>query len=333
MAKDDPEREKQAIIDVIEGEFAAFFARDFAGYAAYWLHTEDCLRLVTLAGGQIACIQGWEAESAMVKRIFRHNPRPNSRDVALMRRENMRIRVSDTMAWASFDQIGPVSDDPLMDFGLSHHVRILEKHEGRWKIVYVGHADPAIESYTCPTVRVDEAAVIVWMNEAARAQLDDHPVLVKDRGHLMARTRADTRLLRDALALIADLTPLDVRSPATPTDVRLGAVPVMLGESHADKAHLIWVMYQDQMLLVSFNDPDREQQRLAVARAIYGLSEAQFRLAGMIVEGQDIVKAAEQIGISVTTARTHLQRMFDKTGVRSQTALVRLLLSAVAPTS
>ena len=33
------------------------------------------------------------------------------------------------------------------------------------------------------------------------------------------------------------------------------------------------------------------------------------------------------MGISVNTAKTHLKRMFDKTGVHAQPALVRLLLS------
>lgn len=38
--------------------------------------------------------------------------------------------------------------------------------------------------------------------------------------------------------------------------------------------------------------------------------------------------AAERLEISINTARTHLQRAFDKTGVHSQPALVRRLLSA-----
>ena len=37
------------------------------------------------------------------------------------------------------------------------------------------------------------------------------------------------------------------------------------------------------------------------------------------------------MGITSNTARTHLQRIFDKTGVHNQSALVRVLLSAIAP--
>jgi DNA-binding CsgD family transcriptional regulator len=56
-----------------------------------------------------------------------------------------------------------------------------------------------------------------------------------------------------------------------------------------------------------------------------------MRLAALIVEGCDLTRAADQLGISANTARTQLQRMFDKTGVRSQPALVRMLLSVGSP--
>jgi DNA-binding CsgD family transcriptional regulator len=53
----------------------------------------------------------------------------------------------------------------------------------------------------------------------------------------------------------------------------------------------------------------------------------------LIAQGNDLTQAAERLGVSVNTVRTHLQRMFDRTGARSQSALVGILLSAEAPTS
>ena len=47
----------------------------------------------------------------------------------------------------------------------------------------------------------------------------------------------------------------------------------------------------------------------------------------------DLSAAAGKLGVSINTVRTHLQRMFDKTGVHTQSALVGLLLSAEAPTA
>jgi DNA-binding CsgD family transcriptional regulator len=36
-------------------------------------------------------------------------------------------------------------------------------------------------------------------------------------------------------------------------------------------------------------------------------------------------------GVTLNTARTHLRRLFDKTGVRTQAALVRALLAITPP--
>lgn len=64
-----------------------------------------------------------------------------------------------------------------------------------------------------------------------------------------------------------------------------------------------------------------------MAQAVYGLSDGQARLARQIADGKGAKEAAEALGISVNTARTHLSRLYDKTEAHAQTALVRLLLS------
>jgi DNA-binding CsgD family transcriptional regulator len=62
-------------------------------------------------------------------------------------------------------------------------------------------------------------------------------------------------------------------------------------------------------------------------RLTYGLTEAEARFAEEILKGDGKRAAAERCGISYSTARTHLSRIFDKTGVHRQAALVRLLKS------
>jgi DNA-binding CsgD family transcriptional regulator len=56
-----------------------------------------------------------------------------------------------------------------------------------------------------------------------------------------------------------------------------------------------------------------------------------MRLAERIVAGEELPAAARTLGVSVNTVRTQLQRIFDKIGVRSQPALVRVLLSIASP--
>lgn len=57
----------------------------------------------------------------------------------------------------------------------------------------------------------------------------------------------------------------------------------------------------------------------------YGLTAAELALALEIAHGDGREAAARRRGISVSTARTHLSSIFDKTGVRRQAELVRLL--------
>ena len=76
--------------------------------------------------------------------------------------------------------------------------------------------------------------------------------------------------------------------------------------------------------------PARIDRRLQLANVVYGLSAAQLRLAREIVGGLALPAAAEKLGISPNTARTHLNRIFEKTGVSNQAALVRCLLTVGA---
>ena len=73
------------------------------------------------------------------------------------------------------------------------------------------------------------------------------------------------------------------------------------------------------------------EARLSAAAVTFGLSPVQLDVAKLIAEGRSLTQIAEQLGITANTARTHLDRIFDKTGVRTQPALVRMLLTSVSP--
>ena len=69
-------------------------------------------------------------------------------------------------------------------------------------------------------------------------------------------------------------------------------------------------------------------------RTLFDLSPAESRLAGALAGGLDLTQAALAGGIQVSTARSYLERIFDKTGCHRQSELVRLLArigSARAP--
>jgi len=92
--------------------------------------------------------------------------------------------------------------------------------------------------------------------------------------------------------------------------------------------HSSEVLLGDQpAALVFFSDPDaRPASRAAILRGLYCLTPTECRLAGLLVEGLDVATAAEQLKMTVETARFHLKTIFRKTGARRQSDLMRLVL-------
>jgi DNA-binding CsgD family transcriptional regulator len=154
------------------------------------------------------------------------------------------------------------------------------------------------------------------------------PGLIATGGPLRARRRDRTAALREAVRLAC--RELQSQRPLNVVTKQAWAVP--LGEDGAGVPLHCWILLEDGRALVSFDDAATLALRIASAREVYGLSP-QTRLARLVVDGLDLAAASDRLGVSVNTVRTQLQRTFDKTGVRSQAALVRVLLSAEAPTT
>lgn len=62
-------------------------------------------------------------------------------------------------------------------------------------------------------------------------------------------------------------------------------------------------------------------------RRLYDLTPSESGLTSLLVQGLSLKEAAAELGITENTARTHLKRIFDKTGTHRQGELVGLLLS------
>jgi len=64
-------------------------------------------------------------------------------------------------------------------------------------------------------------------------------------------------------------------------------------------------------------------------RGLFGLTGAEARMALAIFEGAAPREAAAKLGITANTAKVHLTRVFEKTGVNRQAELVTLMMRAV----
>lgn len=81
--------------------------------------------------------------------------------------------------------------------------------------------------------------------------------------------------------------------------------------------------------LIVIDDPDRETDLDTTAlRELYALTGTESEVALRLAQGDRMELIAENFSVSITTVRTHLQHIFDKTGTHRQAELVHLLLSA-----
>jgi DNA-binding CsgD family transcriptional regulator/PAS domain-containing protein len=65
---------------------------------------------------------------------------------------------------------------------------------------------------------------------------------------------------------------------------------------------------------------------------LYGLTGGELRVVLAMAPGLGMPEAAELLGLSKGTVKTHLQRAFQKTGAKKQAELTRLLMASTPPT-
>jgi DNA-binding CsgD family transcriptional regulator len=167
---------------------------------------------------------------------------------------------------------------------------------------------------------------ILFANEAAHSIADARDGLAFDRDQIMLSSQRDSDRLRKLIAAALDL---GTHQPSTG-----GGAMVLQRPSGRLSLQLLVTPIVGQVsgampgasVALFIRDPERETgpglQWLARA---YGLTVAEARAASLIASGLSAPQVAAQLGLSPATVRTYLARAFDKTGVRFQVALARLL--------
>jgi hypothetical protein len=131
---------KAAVMKVIQEETAAFWNKDYKALARCWVHAGYVRHNTPSPNGGVAIIKGWGTISKLIKKLIEENPKPNP-TATKVQRKNVSLRIGKDMAWVTYDQHGLDTGEPAMDMpGVSRETKILEKHDGKWKIVYVGIA-------------------------------------------------------------------------------------------------------------------------------------------------------------------------------------------------
>lgn len=319
--------ETERIVNVIKAEHVAFWTQDHESYDRCHLHAPHTWWWSYWRHGGLAIRHGWEEIGQRSHQAMTAFQAPSPSYAYDTIWSDMVVRVSGNLAWATYQLHYPPNEGPIGNLpghtSLAFELRILERHEDQWKIVLASVMVPGLDQLGGPVMRVDTEGRILWRSEDVDATLADDNDLVVRNGRLRIRNHEADRKLYAAIQWAARLDDFLM--------ARRGAMPIILEAGEGLPTRLWWVIAESGMILFSFGNRHLAEERLAMAAAAFGLSPSQRRLAGRIVEGRSLVEIADDNGVSVNTVRTQLKRMFDKVGVHSQTALVRVLLSVAAP--
>jgi DNA-binding CsgD family transcriptional regulator len=137
------------------------------------------------------------------------------------------------------------------------------------------------------------------------------------------------RAIDDAIAQEA-ATPDAGFSVALPTREDAGFVATILPLSGGERqnvcgafAAMAAIFVQDPIVVPPF--PGEAFAKL------YRLSGSELRVLLAMAPGLSVKEAAEVLGVSETTAKTHLQHIYGKTDTSKQTELLRLFMSSTPP--
>jgi DNA-binding CsgD family transcriptional regulator/ketosteroid isomerase-like protein len=319
--------DKAAVLAVLNAENAAFMRQDLDAWAEHWVHSPQSRFMSSHAYRGSRVLEGWDAIRAFIELGVREIE--ETYDETRVHLERMNVVINGDTAWATYDQVGDGTDDNFYMVGTYHQLQIFHRIADQWKIACIVVIHRATDHEICPLIEVAPDKRVLWTNDAAHKQISKHPALIITGGRLRARNRNHESKLQEAVNWANQLT----QRASRPTPAGRLARAVILGESEDAVPALCWVLVEDGRILVSFNDEQLIKRRIAIAQGIYGISAAQAELAMLVVKGHELSVAAEMLGVSINTVRTHLQRMFERTGTHSQSALVGLLLSADAPTA
>lgn len=160
-------------------------------------------------------------------------------------------------------------------------------------------------------IMVDRDRRILDLTPSAEVLLDDGTWLARAFGRLSVGRQRDMGRLDRALAEAAR----GGESALGIGDGALVAEVVRMGGDRQPPCFLILVR----------EAKDQCNRKVADAARGYGLTQAEQRLLRVLFDGISLPDAARCLGVARTTARTHLQRLFEKTGTRRQADLLRTI--------
>ena len=172
---------------------------------------------------------------------------------------------------------------------------------------------------------------VAQANAAGLAMLEPGGPAKNVNGRLDLAEDDANRALRRALGGSEQASELGGQGVAIPIDVPGGEFMAHLLPLDAERRSAVAAGAEAAFILFLRKlDPTGAAAAAEVARR-FGLTPQETRVLRAVIDLGGVPLAAEILGVAISTVRTHVTNIFDKTGVRSQAGLVRLLMEAASP--
>lgn len=210
---------------------------------------------------------------------------------------------------------------------LSSHV----SYPGRLQMLESETLSSTLDLLKVGIILTDEAARILHANFTGRAFLIDGSALTRSGAKLSARDRQSARELAQAIAVSATSTASDLPKFGI-------AVPIVAFDGDDLAAWVLPIIGSDgrdaaRVAVFVRSLEDKSTFPAEMFRRRFGATRAECRVLILLSQGMTVKDAAQRLGVSLTTVKTHLGNLFAKTGTQRQIDLVRLATNAVAPAS
>jgi len=181
-----------------------------------------------------------------------------------------------------------------------------------------------IETIAAPALLTTADGRLILTNRAGDAILQRGIWLGLKNGRLVAKHAGAQAKLAKSIRAAALLTSDVDRPMRLAIAGRDGGAPCLAVVGSAPVIPVSEIGLPRPGALVILQDPAMAPDR-SLLRDLFGLTDAESRIAVHIAAGRSLSMASASEGVAHSTARTHLQSVFGKVGVRSQGALVGVL--------
>ncbi len=190
----------------------------------------------------------------------------------------------------------------------------------------------ALDALRCAVVLTNEHGTILHANRAAEHMLDEGGPIQSPQGVLQATAPSAASELRSAITLAAGneagigKTGLAIRLTEPDVPPIFAHVLPLTGSDFRTR------LQPAAVAAVFIGAPPDAQDGADAVAAAFGLTPAETTVLASLFAGRTLAGTAAALGIAGTTAKTHLEHIFLKTGVTRQAELMRLWTGLISPT-